>query len=235
MTATILLVEDDAEVALQYAEVLRDAGHPVEHVTDGRGALERLTAANYPLIILDVGLPGLNGFDLVRELRYRRLCTPVLMVSARAREIDRVLGVELGADVYLAKPVGLSELVARVRALLRREAMAVTAPRFPHHEPVRLGPVVIERDSRQVRRDGVVVPLTAREYELLLYLALHPGRVFTPNQLLVAVWKTDFVGYEGSIKTFVNRLRARIESDPSRPKLLMTVRGAGYRSAPPKD
>ena len=234
MTETILLVEDDAAVAHQYAEVLRDAGHRVEHVVDGRQALDRLTDTSHALVVLDIGLPGMNGFDVVRELRYRRLRAPVLMVSGRDREIDRVLGVELGADAYLVKPVGLSELQARVKALLRRGSMAGPPPPLAQEAPVRLGPVTIDRDGRQVRRDGVTVTLTAREYDLLLHFALHPGRVFTPAQLLQAVWKTDFAGYEGNVKTFVNRLRTRIEADPARPELLLTVRGTGYRSIGPQ-
>jgi DNA-binding response OmpR family regulator len=231
MTETILLVEDDAAVASMYAQAIGDAGHQVEHVVDGRVALERASDERHALIVLDVGLPGLNGFDLVRELRYRRLRVPVLIVSGRDREIDRVLGVELGADAYLVKPVGLTELMARVKALLRREAMAAQPSRRLPNARVRLGPVEIDREGRQVRRDGVALTLTAREYDLLLYLALHPGRVFTPGQLLQAVWKTDFAGYETNVKTFVNRLRGRIESDPSRPELVLTVRGTGYRSA----
>lgn len=229
MTETILLVEDDAAVALQYTEVLRDAGHRVEHVVDGRSALDRLSDERHGLVVLDIGLPGMNGFDVVRELRYRRLRAPVLLVSGRDREIDRVLGVELGADAYLVKPVGLSELQARVKAMLRRGSMAQAAP-LAQQATVRLGPITIDRDGRQVRRDGATVTLTAREYDLLLYFALHPGRVFTPGQLLQAVWKTDFAGYEGNVKTFVNRLRARIETDPARPELLLTIRGTGYRS-----
>ena len=227
-------MEDDASSAAIYAEALGDVGHRVEHVADGRVALERISDTRHGLVLLDVGLPGLNGFDVVRELRYRRLRTPVLMVSGRDREIDRVLGVELGADAYVVKPVGLAELMARVKALLRRGRMAAAASPLPQQAPVRLGPIVIDRDGRQVRRDGVEVSLTAREYDLLLYLAMHPGRVFTPSQLLLAVWKTGFADYEGNVKTFVNRLRARIEPDPSRPELVLTVRGTGYRCATPQ-
>ena len=233
MSETILLVEDDVAVASMYGQVLGDAGHRVEHVVDGRVALERASDERHALIVLDVGLPGLNGFDVVRELRYRRVRAPVLIVSGRGREIDRVLGVELGADAYLVKPVVLTELTARVRALLRREAMGVPLSRPSHEALVRLGPVEIDREARQVRRDGGALTLTAREFDLLLYLAQHPGRVFTPAQLLQAVWKTDFAGYESNVKTFVNRLRGRIESDPSRPELVLTVRGTGYRSATP--
>jgi DNA-binding response OmpR family regulator len=234
MDKSILLVEDDPAVAAQYAAVLVDAGHRVEQVCDGRLALDRASDEAHCLVLLDVGLPSLNGFDVVREFRYRRLRAPVLIVSARGREIDRVLGVELGADAYLTKPVGLGELLARVRALVRRDTLASGTSHAAGQPLVRLGPVEIDRDGRQVRRDGVAVPLTAREYDLLLHLALHPGRVFSPEQILQAVWKTDFVGYQGSVKTFVNRLRSRIESDPGRPELVLTVRGAGYCSAAPR-
>ena len=231
MTAPLLLVEDDPCVAAAYGDALADAGHRVECVADGRAALERASDARHAVVVLDVGSPGLSGFDVVRELRYRRMGVPVLIVSGRGSEIDRVLGVELGADAYLVKPVGLAEIQARVRALIRRRAMAMVPADPPRHAPVRLGPVEIDREGRQVRRDGVPIALTAREYDLLLHLAAHPGRVFTARQLIQAVWRTDFAGYEGNVKTFVNRLRARIEADPARPALILTVRGTGYRSA----
>lgn len=230
MSPSILVVEDDAAIAAQYADLLAEDGLVVECVADGLRGLERAAQRAWSMVLLDVGLPGMNGMDLVRELRYRRMTAPVLIVSGRDREIDRVLGVELGADAYVTKPIGFAELRARVRALLRRTSQDARGATGPAEGRLVLGPLQVDVAGRRVWKDGAELQLTAREFDLLAHFAASPGRVHTPRQLLQAVWHTDFAGYEGNVKTFVNRLRARIEADPARPCLILTVRGTGYRS-----
>jgi two-component system, OmpR family, response regulator len=233
MADPILVVEDDPVAAAQFGEVLREDGHEVELVADGSVALGRACEAPFGMVLLDIGLPGLNGLDVVRQIRYRQVAAPVLIVSGRGGELDRVLGVELGADAYLVKPVGLGELRARVRAMLRREGWSVGPTGEPSAPRLKLGPLTMDERSRRVWRDDAELSLSVKEFDLLAQFMQAPGRVFSPAQLLQAVWHTDFAGYERNVKTFINRLRLRVEVNPSQPQLVLTVRGIGYRGVGP--
>ena len=165
---------------------------------------------------------------MVRTLRMERTATPVLMLTARSTEIDRVLGLELGADDYLTKPFSIPELQARVKAMLRRRDMA-RQPTEPSIERITAGNLVIDCASRDVKLDGRSLPLTSKEFDLLAHLGRHPGRVFTRVQLLDAVWGTTYEGYEHNVNTHINRLRSKLETDPANPRYVLTVRGVGYR------
>ncbi|WP_457632226.1 response regulator transcription factor [Oceanithermus desulfurans] len=224
--ARILIVEDDREIAALAAAQLERAGHAVRVVHDGEAGLAEALEGGHDLLVLDVMLPGVSGFEIVERLRRRPGYPRVLMLTARAEEVDRVLGLELGADDYLTKPFSLRELEARVRALLRR---GVANP-----EPEPAGRLVyrgleIDPAARRVRVGGRPVNLTAREFDLLFELARHPGRVYTRAELLERVWGAGFEGYEHTVNSHINRLRAKIEPDAKRPVYVETVWGVGYR------
>ena len=230
MEKRILVVEDQPDIAELIAMHLRDLGHRVDCVHDGNGGYEAARSDRYDLILLDVMLPGRDGLDIVRGLRMDRVRTPVLMLTARSTEIDRVLGLELGADDYLTKPFSIPELQARVKAMLRRVEMQSAPPSSTNNqERIEAGGLLIDFVSREARLDGHPVPLTAREFDLLAHFARNPGRAFTRMQLLDAVWGTTFEGYEHNVNTHINRLRAKIEADPANPRYVLTVRGVGYR------
>src|SRR5690606_11448082 len=239
MDAPVLIVEDDPDTAEQFGAVLGDDGLASERVADGREALRRAIGGGYRLILLDVLLPGMNGLEVLRQLRFQRVGTPVMVVSARGTEIDRVLGLDLGADDYLCKPVSLVELRTRVKALLRSvERLAgARADRASSQSASRLvlRALEVEPHSRRAWRDGVELTLSAREFDLLALLVGSPGRVFSRAQLLEAVWNTRLSAYADNVNTHVNRLRNRVEPDPANPRYVLTVRGAGYRSAAPDE
>lgn len=231
MEKRILVIEDQQDIAELIAMHLADLGHQISQVNDGPTGLDAARSGQYDLIVLDVMLPGMDGMEIIRTLRMEQVKTPVLMLTARAAEIDRVLGLELGADDYLSKPFSVPELQARVKALLRRAEMSASEPTQTAAEKLRFEDLLIDTNSREVRVAEQRVALTAREFDLLLYFARHPGRAFTRLQLLDAVWGTQFEGYEHNVNTHINRLRSKIEQDPSRPRFVLTVRGVGYRFA----
>lgn len=225
----ILVVEDQRDIADLIAMHLHDLGHQVDCVHDGVNGYDAAHSSRYDLIVLDVMLPGRDGLDIVRELRIERVKTPVLMLTARSSEIDRVLGLELGADDYLTKPFSIPELQARVKAMLRRVDMHAPAAATDPHARMEVGELLVDCVSREARLGGRPIPLTAREFDLLAHFARNPGRAFTRMQLLDAVWGTTFEGYEHNVNTHINRLRAKIETDPANPRYVLTVRGVGYR------
>jgi len=229
MEKNVLVVEDQQDIADLIAMHVADLGHRVECIADGQAGFEAARSGRYDLIVLDVMLPGRDGMDIVRSLRMDRNTVPVLMLTARAGEIDRVLGLELGADDYMSKPFSVPELQARVKALLRRSE--INAQAEPSTDEVKLivGDLSVDPVSREVRLANEPVSLTAKEFDLLLYFARHPGRAFTRMQLLDSVWGTTFEGYEHNVNTHINRLRSKIESDPAKPNYVLTVRGVGYR------
>jgi len=235
MPPHILVAEDQTDIRDLLVMNLRGAGYDVAAVDDGAAALASQTEQRSDLLILDLMMPALDGLEVCKALRARGHGTPILMLTAKSTELDRVLGLELGADDYLTKPFSLAELLARVKALLRRAEMQRAAPDAAQPRVLRNGSLEIEPAKRLVRHGGTAVDFTALEFDLLLHFAKHPGRVFSRAQLLDAVWGYSHDGYEHTVTTHINRLRNKLEADPMRPQLILTVRGAGYklRDAPP--
>ena len=230
----ILVIEDDPHIAEMLALNLRVEGYAVTVERSGEDGLARLREERAHLLVLDLMLPGIDGFQVCREVRRMAVYLPIIIVSARTTETHRVLGLEMGADDYLSKPFSLNELVARVRAVLRRmdgaEALAATLSGVIQHGSLSIDPV-----AREAHLDGTEVALTAREFDLLLFFARHPGRVFTRMELLDRVWGYAHDGYEHTVNSHMNRLRAKIEPDPARPTSLLTVWGKGYKFSAPED
>jgi DNA-binding response OmpR family regulator len=237
MPSTILVAEDQADIRELLVLNLRSAGYEVRAVADGLAALQSQIEQPSELLILDLMMPGKDGLEVCKALRARGSATPILMLTAKSTELDRVLGLELGADDYLTKPFSLAELLARVKALLRRADLLRAAQSSAHEQVQRLrnGELEILPVKRQVKRRGEALEFTALEFDLLLHFASHPGHVFSRSQLLNAVWGYTHDGYEHTVTTHINRLRAKLEADPLRPEMILTVRGAGYkmREAPP--
>jgi DNA-binding response OmpR family regulator len=229
MQRKILVVEDDPEISSLVQLHLRDQGWEVERVSERRAALSALTAGGHDLVILDLMLPDGDGLDVCRAIRARKGYCPVLMLTARSSELDRVLGLELGADDYLTKPFSVRELVARVKALFRR-VDALGSSSGPDALPsLEVFGIEIDPDKRKVAVGGHPVQLTAKEFDLLYHLARHPGRVYTRMQLLESVWGYGHEGYEHTVNAHINRLRAKIEADPAHPRYIRTVWGVGYK------
>jgi DNA-binding response OmpR family regulator len=227
----VLVVEDDREIAELVRLHLADLGCEVDLANDGAAGLARAQAQRYDLVILDVMLPGLDGLEICKRLRAGADYLPILMTTSKASELDRVLGLELGADDYLTKPFSVGELVARVKALFRRvDAMAAAAAK-PPPAALNAGELSIDLGRRVVTLAGRPVELTAKEFDLLAHFAAHPGRVFNRAQLLDKVWGYSNIGYEHTVNSHINRLRAKIEQDPAKPRYILTVWSVGYKFA----
>jgi len=227
MNEHLLLVEDDDAIADVVQVHLGAAGYSVQRVADGRLAMRVIDERRFDLLLLDLMLPGADGWDVCRHVRARRDYLPLIILSARSAEAHRVLGLELGADDYLAKPFSMLELVARVRALMRRvEHLRQPPAALPE---LRFGALRLDPVRRELRRGDTLVPLTLREFDLLHFLARHPGQVFSRAELLGGVWGSGFDGYEHTVNSHINRLRMKIEDDPQEPRLIQTVWGVGYR------
>lgn len=221
MNQKILLVEDDVRLAQMIETYLRQSGFVVTHASTGMAALEAARADAFAAIILDLMLPDMDGLDICRQLRVR-LRTPVLMLTARGDAMDKVIGLEMGADDYLAKPFEPRELLARLRAILRRS----TAP--SDQDVLVFGRLELDRGAREVRIDGQPRPLTSHQYEILRVLAERAGRVLSREQVLDLLKGQSLEPFDRSIDVHVSRIRAAIEDDPRKPRRLLTVRGAGY-------
>lgn len=224
----ILVIEDDHDIAFLVAMHLRDHGYDVKVCNQGQAGLQQALTPGYELIILDLMLPGVDGLEICRRVRAREQYVPILMLTARSTETDRVLGLELGADDYLTKPFSIRELVARVKAICRRMEVMNGQQKLQQRR-VERGELVIDRQGRTVVLAGRMVELTAREFDLLWHFACHPGQVFSRCQLLDAVWGYSHEGYEHTVNSHINRLRAKIERDPSSPTFILTVWGVGYK------
>jgi DNA-binding response OmpR family regulator len=228
--ANIILVEDERELAALVTRALHEEGHAVEAYADGRGALERLLARGMPepdLIVLDLMLPGVDGLEITRRVRQTRI-TPILMLTAKSTELDRVLGLELGADDYLTKPFSIRELQARVGAILRRVEMMRVESRVEAgaQGPIEHGELCIDPLSRAVTVASKRVTLTAREFDLLYLLASNPGRAFSRDYLLDRLWRDDFEGYDRTVDTHILRLRRKLGVAAER---IVTLWGVGYK------
>ena len=231
MPRRILVVEDNKDMAQLLALHLHDMSCQVELVYDGMAGLAKAESSAYDLIILDVMLPKLDGLEVCRQLRRKPIYTPILMLTSKATELDRVLGLEIGADDYVTKPFSIMELLARVKAILRRmENIAAPNP-TPKENPLILQDLNINFEKRQVTLQGENIELTAKEFELLAHFARCPGRVYSRAQLLDTVWGYGHDGYEHTVNSHINRLRAKIEKNPAEPRFILTVWGIGYKFA----
>jgi two-component system alkaline phosphatase synthesis response regulator PhoP len=227
--STILVVDDEKKIVRLVSDYLQAAGFRVVTAHDGKTAMAQFRYERPDLVVLDLNLPGMDGLDVARAIRQERN-TPIIMLTARVEEMDRILGLELGADDYVSKPFSPRELVSRVRAVLRRAS---------NDEPVaaliRTGDLVIDPDKRTVTRDGKMIDLTTTEFDLLYVLAHTPGRVFSRMELLDRVQGMSFEGYERTIDVHIKNLRKKIEPDSRHPRYILTVYGAGYRFAEDPD
>ena len=232
MGKTILIVEDEQNIVDILSFNLSREGYDTLEAYDGPTGLQLALESTPDLILLDLMLPGMNGFDVCRKVREAGSSTPIIMLTAREEETDKVLGLELGADDYITKPFSMRELLARVKANIRRVSMA-PAPAAPAELPakdlVRLGRVTIDREKATIFKDGRPLDLTQREYDLICFLASQPGKVFSREALMEHVW--NYEGYVGDVRAVdvaVRRLREKIEDDPAAPKFIVTKRGMGY-------
>ena len=224
----VLIVEDDPHIAELLRLHLHDEGYAVEHAADGHAGLRELERSHWDALVLDLMLPGVDGLEICRRARAMARYTPIIIISARSSEVHRILGLELGADDYLAKPFSVLELVARVKALLRRTDALARNARMESGS-LSLGELDIEPLAREVRVDGKLIELTPREFDLLYFFARNPGKVFTRLDLLNHVWGYHHDGYEHTVNTHINRLRIKIEANPAQPRRILTVWGHGYK------
>ncbi|WP_420752386.1 winged helix-turn-helix domain-containing protein [Rhodococcus sp. O3] len=226
----VLIVEDEESLADPLAFLLRKEGFETTVVTDGPSALAEFDRAGADIVLLDLMLPGMSGTDVCKQLRSRS-SVPVIMVTARDSEIDKVVGLELGADDYVTKPYSARELIARIRAVLRRGAESDADSQF-NDAVLEAGPVRMDVDRHVVHVDGEQITLPLKEFDLLEYLLRNSGRVLTRGQLIDRVWGADYVGDTKTLDVHVKRLRSKIEADPAKPRHLLTVRGLGYKIEP---
>ena len=231
MARTILVVDDEPALREALVEALESDGFRVVSAADGREALMRFRADRPDLVLLDLMLPELSGIEVCRIIRAES-SVPIVMLTAKDSELDKVVGLELGADDYVTKPFSLRELTARIRALFRRSDQAVAVDAAP--AVVDLGLVQADLGGRRLLRDGEVVPLKPKAFELLAFLIRHPGQVFTRDQLMDRVWDLSFYTDTTTVTVHIRRLRAKIEPDPAEPQWIQTVWGVGYRFRPPE-
>ena len=233
MQRRILIIEDDKDIAHLVELHLKDAGHGVTVANDGNAGLELALSKHFDMIILDLLLPGIDGIEICKRVRAASATLPILMLTSRSSELDRILGLEIGADDYLTKPFSIRELLARVKALFRREEALRSEASSYSGKVVTAGGLSIDAGKRTVTHNDRPVSLTAKEFDLLLHLAKHPGRVYTRMELLDQVWGFGYEGYEHTVNSHINRLRAKIEENPAKPRYILSVRGVGYKFAEP--
>ena len=229
MPRRVLIIEDDKDIAHLVKLHLQDSGYEVNLAFDGNAGIEQARSKKHDLIILDLMLPGLDGLEICRRLRSDATYLPILMLTSRSSEIDRILGLEIGADDYLTKPFSIRELLARVKALFRRmDALKSEAAR-QSYDTIKTGELVVNVEKRKVTLRGNLVMLTPKEFDLLLHFMNCPGRVNTRKELLNLVWGYGYEGYEHTVNSHINRLRAKIEENPAQPRYILSVRGIGYK------
>ena len=229
----ILIIEDHVDLANILSLNLSDLDCNVTHADDGLKGLHFIENGSYDLVILDLMLPGMDGLEICRRIRNQNNYTPVLMLTSKSSEIDRVLGLEIGADDYVTKPFSVREVVARIKALFRRvEAFSISSSSDEdggNKNNIKFGTLEVNVDTHNVLIEGRIVDLTAREFELLYHFLKRPGRVYSRAQLLDMVWGYGHEGYEHTVNSHINRLRAKIEVDPTHPEYILTIWGVGYK------
>ena len=228
MNKKVLIVEDDPDISGLIDIHLKDMGFETMLADRGDTALEVALTENFDFIILDIMLPGKDGLEVCRELRASKMKTPILMLTARSEEIDKILGLEMGADDYLTKPFSIRELTARIKAILRRTE-SLSESKGGSDEVIHHDELVIDKHKRKVLLDNQRVELTPKEFDLLALMAANPGKSYSRENLLSVVWGYEFAGYEHTVNSHINRLRAKIEKDLSKPKFILTTWGVGYR------
>ncbi len=226
---SILAIEDDPSLLELLKIHLRDIHCELHTSMDGREGLQKILNQEYDLVILDVMLPSLDGFEICKEARSAQITTPILMLTAKTEEIDKILGLEIGADDYVVKPFSIRELIARIKALLRRSQLATDAVDQRDSTRILAGNLVIDLAKRKVTIDEQRVELSPKEFDLLTLLAKNPGVSYSRNRLLNLVWGHDFEGFAHTVNSHINRLRAKIEPDMSSPHYILTTWGIGYR------
>lgn len=231
MSRKILVVEDNEDLARLLELHLRDLSYDVDLAFDGLAGWNQITKTTYDLIILDLMLPGIDGLEICRRIRAQPAYIAILMLTSKSTELDRVLGLEMGADDYVTKPFSVRELMARVKAIFRRIDKLQSGNQPEQPVVIRAGALTIDPDRRKVSLKDKTVDLTAKEFDLLLHFARHAGRVFTRAQLLDMVWGYGHDGYEHTVNSHINRLRAKIEKNPAQPDYVLTVWGIGYKFA----
>jgi DNA-binding response OmpR family regulator len=226
----VLVIEDDTDIASLISMHLSDNGFEVQIENRGDAGLVAFKGGTFDLVVLDLMLPGVDGLTLCREMRVENSYVPILMLTAKSTELDRVLGLEMGADDYLTKPFSVPELIARVKALFRRvDAFSARQAKSAADPVIEKNDLTINVEKRLVLLEGKEIGLTTREFDLLYFLASHPGRVYSRIQLLDKVWGYNHSGYEHTVNTHINRLRAKIEKEPAKPFYVQTVWGVGYK------
>lgn len=224
----ILIIEDHIDLANILSLNLSDLDFDVKHADDGLKGLNYLENESFDLVVLDLMLPGMDGLEICRRIRNQNNYTPVLMLTSKSSEIDRVLGLEIGADDYVTKPFSVREVMARIKALFRR--VEAFSPSSEHDKNnITFGNLEVDIDTHKVSIDGRSIDLTAREFELLHHFVRRPGRVYSRAQLLDMVWGYGHEGYEHTVNSHINRLRAKIENDPAHPEYIITIWGVGYK------
>jgi DNA-binding response OmpR family regulator len=227
MMKKVLVIEDDKSIADLLEIHLKDLNCNVTTVLDGRDGLKTATSESFDLIVLDLMLPGLNGLEICKSVRKRDIYTPILMLTSKSEEFDKVLGLEVGADDYLTKPFSIREFIARVKAILRR--VDAIQKEIGSDADIVVSDLSIEVTKRKVSLKGERIDLTPKEFDLLHLLASHPGKTYTREQLLNILWGYQYNGYEHTVNSHINRLRSKIEPDISNPKYILTSWGVGYR------
>jgi two-component system, OmpR family, alkaline phosphatase synthesis response regulator PhoP len=228
----VLIIEDDPKIVELLRLHLKDAGYMTEWAGNGLKGLELALTGSYSLIILDLMLPGIDGLEVCRKIRRAEIVTPLLMLTAKSEELDKVLGLELGADDYITKPFSIRELMARIKALLRRsEITSPAAQEASIGKVLEFEEIIINPGRRTAFISGRALELTAKEYDLLHLFVSNPGRAYNRQELLDKIWGYSFKGYEHTVNTHINRLRNKIEKNPAEPAYIKTVWGFGYRFA----
>jgi two-component system, OmpR family, alkaline phosphatase synthesis response regulator PhoP len=224
-----LIIEDDHDIADLVSIHLKDSGFDVDKSFDGKEGLLKVLNNVYRIIILDIRLPGLDGFEICKRIRLEKINTPILMLTSKSEEIDKIVGLEIGADDYITKPFSIRELMARIKAIIRRSELTTRTISADKHHEIRYDDMYINVTLRIVEVKGSRMELSPKEFDLLVLFASNPGRTYSRVQLLEKIWGYQFEGYDHTVNTHINRLRAKIESDLNTPEFILTTWGVGYR------